>query len=164
MIKLTQQTAQDFLSKYWVQKIQEAGINMDDASYFIISRHTPIGTTDYVITMEELKASPKSNTKPLPTYTLTQLLYKLDEWITIPEAGENSSGPLCFLKDAPSYYWYYKKYDSETKQRVGEYYGGEADNPLAAAAICLLQCAKHKHRFVDIRGKVSYDTGIKTHS
>lgn len=32
MIKLTQQTAQDFLSKYWVQKIQEAGINMDDAS------------------------------------------------------------------------------------------------------------------------------------
>lgn len=163
MIKITNQTAQDFLSRYWVEKLQAAGIPMEDASYFIISRVSPVGVTEFIITSEELALSPKSSTKPLPTYTLTQLLYKLDEWITIPEAGENSSGPLCFLKDAPSYYWYYKKYDSETKQRVGEYYGGEADNPLAAA-ICLLQCAKHKHRFVDIRGKVSYDTGIKTNS
>lgn len=35
MIKLTQQTAQDFLSKYWVQKIQEAGQSMESGFHQI---------------------------------------------------------------------------------------------------------------------------------
>ena len=52
MIKLTNQTIQDFLSRYWVEKLQAAGIPMEDASYFIISRISPIGVTEFIITLK----------------------------------------------------------------------------------------------------------------
>lgn len=152
MIKLTPQTAQDFLSKYWVNKLLEAGVDMKDASYFIITRKYPNGEVSYVVTEDELNHSPKSDTKPIPTYTLSQLLYKLNEWIHT----DKIQGPLEFLKDAPFYMWYYTNHSDG--QFKGEYYQGIADNPLNAAALCLINCYADNLTSPNIKGKICYDT------
>lgn len=152
MIKLTQQTAQDFLSRYWVYKLLEVGVDMDDASYFIITRNYPNGSISYVVTEDELNHSPKSDTKPIPTYSLTQLIYKLNEWIQTDEIH----GPLEFLKDAPYYMWFYS--NRKDGKQHGEYYKGIADNPLIAAVRCLINCYKNKEESPNIKSKVSYDT------
>ena len=37
MIELNKKTQQDFLNRDWVQRLLDAGVNMDDAKYCIIT-------------------------------------------------------------------------------------------------------------------------------
>jgi hypothetical protein len=73
MIELNSKTQQDFLNREWVQKLLDAGVDMSDAKYCI-------GRTfrgDYVA----YKAGAYNETLQdiIPTYTVSELLYKLRE-------------------------------------------------------------------------------------
>ena len=80
MIKLTKKTAQDFLSEEWCDRLSEY-IEMDDAKYVIKG--------NYIFLKEEVT--------PPYTYTLSELLYKLGEYLTIKDIECS----LNFVKDAP---------------------------------------------------------------
>ena len=135
MIELNSKTQQDFLNREWVEKLLKAGVDMNDAKYFICSNFSNDAPQDYIA----LKSSypnwndPKLFNNPVPTYTLSELLLKLNEWSYREEEPE-SSGGLTFFKDAPFYCFYYKEW-SETQDTISEY-------PLYAAANLLLWCMK----------------------
>ena len=146
MIELNKKTQQDFLNREWVQKLMDAGIDMSDAKYCI-------GRTfrgDYVA----YKAGAYNETLQdiIPTYTVSELLYKLNEWpsLEIEVNGEKKiiGTPLEIIKDAPFYfacyhfstscvsgkevYPEYKKYDIEC----------ESEYPIEALAQLLIASAK----------------------
>lgn len=135
MIELNSKTQQDFLNREWTEKLLEVGVDMSDAKYFICSNFSNDAPQDYIA----LKSSypnwndPKLFNNPVPTYTLSELLLKLNEWSYKKEEPE-SSGGLTFFKDAPFYCFYYKEW-SETQDTISEY-------PLYAAANLLLWCMK----------------------
>jgi hypothetical protein len=83
-----------------------------------------------------------------PTYTVSELLYKLHEWIYPTIDGKQFSGGLKFCKDAPYYMFYYalktKDYDPQLQQ--GEYNENyiyaEFEYPIESLASLLIQCHK----------------------
>ena len=102
MIELNSKTQQDFLNRKWVQKLLEAGVDMSDAKYYISYEDSP--TEDRSINCIRLKSELKDmdpdsvkiamsmgafarrgyikyEFDTLPTYTVSELLYKLHEWI-----------------------------------------------------------------------------------
>jgi hypothetical protein len=99
----------------------------------------------------------------VPTYTVSELLYKLHEWIYPTIDGKKYSGGLSFFKDAPFYVFYYdlktKDYDERklSKEQVGEwndqYISCAGEYPIESLASLLIQCHKK-----DIGIKVK-DTG-----
>lgn len=139
MIELNSKTQQDFLNREWVEKFLKAGVDMNDAKYFICSNFSKDAPQDYVA----LKSSyptwkdPKLFDSPVPTYTLSELLLKLNEWPYYKKDKEDcdDSGGLTFFKDAPFYCFYYDKWQ-ETQDTISEY-------PLYAAAGLLLWCMKN---------------------
>lgn len=128
MIKLTKKTAQDFLSEEWCDRLSEY-IEMDDAKYVI--------KDNYIFLKEEVI---------LPytyTYTLSELLYKLEEYLTIKDIECS----LNFVKDAPFYCFYYK---GGNKNLLGNFF----EYPIESAAFLLLECAKQNISYVkDISDK-----------
>lgn len=113
VMKLNNKTQQDFLNLEWCKKLTDAGIDMSDAKYSI--------TKDNEIIY---------GNEGTPTYTLAELLYKLNEWPI------NSKG-LKFCKDAPFYIFYYEN----ITECISEY-------PIEAAAQLLLYCAKNNISYV----------------
>ena len=77
MIELNSKTQQDFLNREWVQKLLDAGVDMSDA-YYGIARDTTHGNRDkiFFIHMWGLEDT-ESFTNKIPTYTVSELLYKL---------------------------------------------------------------------------------------
>jgi len=77
MIELNEKTQQDFLNRQWVQKLLDAGVDMSDA-YYGIARDTTHGNRDkiFFIHMWGLEDT-ESFTDKIPTYTVSELLYKL---------------------------------------------------------------------------------------
>ena len=84
----------------------------------------------------------------VPTYTVSELLYKLHEYVYPEIDGEKYSGRLSFCKDAPFYMWYYhletKDYDPQLSMgnRNESYLFAEAEYPIVSLASLLIQCHK----------------------
>lgn len=152
MIELNEKTQQDFLNRKWVRKLLDAGVDMSDA-YYGIARDTTHGNRDkiFFIHMWGLKDT-ESFTNKIPTYTVSELLYKLHEWIYPIIDGKEYNGGLTMMKDAPFYMFYYKlRHDNGyLPDDINEnYIYAEAEYPIESLASLLIQCHKK-------------DIGIKT--
>ena len=173
MIELNSKTQQDFLNREWVQRLLEAGVDMSDAKYFL-HKYSEEGS-DYVLcyyeedAIKEIEESnnkcreriynriKKKNYKTLPTYTVSELLYKLHEWIYPTINGEEYSGGLKVSKDAPFYFAYYDLKNKEGKGNTEEFYA-EAEYPIESLAMLLIQCHK---RDIGIKRKDTGDISSK---
>ena len=163
MIELNKKTQQDFLNREWVQRLLEAGVDMSDAKYYIVEEPsfkcdivTTLSSIDRKWTLEEVGRSSLSlkdyinKFKGVPTYTVSELLYKLHEWIYPTIDGREYSGELSFIKDAPFYIFYYDltaKPDEEgyvpvTKSKNDKYISAVFEYPIESLASLLIQCHK----------------------
>ena len=152
MIELNSKTQQDFLNREWVQKLLDAGVDMSDAKY-VIGIGVASGT-EHVLLRKKVD-SYTFHRSVIPTYTMSELLYKLHEYIYPTIDGLQYSGGLKFCKDAPFYIWYYQlKHETEKSVFVDEnYIYAEAEYPIESLAALLVQCHQK-----DI-GLVNKDTG-----
>ena len=147
MIELNEKTQQDFLNREWVNKLLDAGVDMSDAKY-------SIGRTfrgDYVA----YKAGAYNETLQdiIPTYTVSELLYKLHEWINLEINNKEYSGGLTLIKDAPFYLFYYnlrtENYDrsKSSKEQPDEWNESLfacSEYPIESLASLLIQCHKRE--------------------
>ena len=140
MIELNSKTQQDFLNREWVQRLLDAGVDMSDA-YYGIAKDTMHGNRDkiFFIHMWGLEDT-ESFTNKIPTYTVSELLYKLHEWIYPTIDGEEYSGGLKLFKDAPFYIAYYDLH--EAKKATDSYIYAEFEYPIESLASLLIQCHK----------------------
>ena len=86
----------------------------------------------------------------VPTYTVSELLYKLHEWVYPKIDGKEFSGGITMLKDAPFYMFYYKlrskeydpnkTYASQPKEWNEDYLYAEFEYPIESLASLLIQC------------------------
>lgn len=126
---------------------------MSDAKY-CICKH--IDSTelkgDYVYLREE-EHNNCYTINVIPTYTVSELLYKLHEWIYPTIVGKGYSGGLKIIKDAPFYICWYDLGRNEKRQTVdGEetvrvkgpenYIYAEFEYPIESLASLLIQCHK----------------------
>ena len=149
MIELNSKTQQDFLNREWVQRLLDAGVDMSDAKYCLYDdiRGSFISFYD-----KEWGPIFKQEHCILPTYTVSELLYKLHEWIYPTIDGKKYAGGLTMMKDAPFYMFYYKlRHDNgHLPDDINEdYIYAEAEYPIESLAMLLIQCHKK-------------DIGIKT--
>jgi hypothetical protein len=161
MIELNKKTQQDFLNREWVQRLLEVGVDMSDAKYCIIK--PPYYNSDYVVRITDTIKLVNEEYNAVPTYTLSEILYKLHEWIWPTIDGIEYRGGLRFLKDAPFYIFYYdletEDYQSESKiritrekedpvevtlpshgRKIQEYIHASFEYPIESAASLLVQC------------------------
>ena len=136
MIELNEKTQQDFLNREWVKRLLDAGVDMSDAKYYIITGI--ISGIDYILAKEDI---PNYHYRglPSPTYTVSELLYKLHEWIYPKIDGEKYAGGLKFCKDAPFYIFYYHL-ENEDKTKWNEDFIAEFEYPIESLAGLLIQC------------------------
>lgn len=127
MIKYSGQIKQDFLPSEWVNKLQESGIELIDSKYFIIEKDGE----EFIATKDEINLPGEFTF--LPTYTLSELLYKL------PEYAEEY-GSLSFLKEEPFYLFYFHRPEEteDNKEYLIETYD---EFPIIAAAKLLIICS-----------------------
>ena len=146
MIKLNSKTRQDFLDREWVQRLIDTGIDMSDSKYCLCKHLESTGLQGYYIYLIDEAKDNKYIVEFIPTYTTSELLYKLHEWIYPNINGKDYSGGLTYCKDAPFHCFYYNlKYlnpkTNETENLTEEIY---ADNeyPIESLASLLIQCCK----------------------
>ena len=139
MIELNKKTQQDFLNREWVQKLLDAGVDMSDA-YYGIARDTTHGNRDkiFFIHMWGLEDT-ESFTDKIPTYTISELLYKLHEWIYPTIDGKEYSGGLCLWKDAPFYPAQYKLKDKDDNFNENIFFC-PCEYPIESLASLLIRC------------------------
>jgi len=144
MIELNDKTQQDFLNRKWVQRLLDAGVDMSDAKYCIFTGNNG---KDYITIIRELAMQPSSNI--VNTYTVSELLYKLHEWVNLEIDGKKYTGMLNFIKDAPFYIFYYKlvsrnydprKFPQDQPDEWDESLMGEFEYPIESLASLLIQC------------------------
>ena len=153
MIELNKKTEQDFLNRKWVQNLLDAGVDMSDAKYCLY--HPNEGGGDYITDIKvirKIEEEEKENARwdYVPTYTVSELLYKLHEYIYPTIDGREYSGGLRFIKDAPSYIFYYDlvaKPDEEgyvpvTKERNDRYISASLEYPIESLASLLIPSHK----------------------
>ena len=166
MIELNSKTQQDFLNREWVQRLLDAGVDMSDCKYCIGKRHADDVefiwyAGKYNLTLAFTFVEGFKMTEVLPTYTVSELLYKLHEYVYPEINGRKYSGGLRFLKDAPFYFWYYDLfYTDEEGERVtdNEYLYAEAEYPIESLAMLLIQCHK---KDIGIKAKDTGDISSK---
>ena len=169
MIELNKKTQQDFLNREWVQKLLDAGVDMSDAKYCIYR----LGSKDFIYYLPSFLAAEDTDDEYdnsyLPTYTVSELMYKLHEWIHPTIDGKEYSGGLHFIKDAPFYvFWYDLKTKDYNKllpsdHQVGEwnesYICAEYEYPIESLASMLIQCHKKDTGIKDRNGNQVSDVG-----
>ena len=138
MIELNKKTQQDFLNRDWVQRLLDAGVDMSDAKYIILS----VGGNDKIALADIVTEEEKNKYRIVPTYSTAELLYKLHEWIYPTIDNEEFSGGLRFIKDAPFYMFYYDLRNSEETKKIEDYIFAEDEYPIESLASLLLQCQK----------------------
>ena len=143
MIKLNNVTMHDFLNRKMVQELLDVGVDMSDHTYCISN----IGGEDYILYGKVSEVSSEHN--PVPTYTISQLHFKLHEHIYPTIDGIEYSGGLRYVKDAPFYIFYYdlihreEQADGTFKElRCPEPKGicAEGETPIESLAYLLKQC------------------------
>lgn len=147
MIELNSKTQQDFLNREWVQRLLDAGVDMSDAKYLIGNLPFEDTPEDYVYLVTDIRDDMKNQ---VPTYTVSELLYKLHEWVYPKIDGKEFSGGITMLKDAPFYMFYYKlrskeydpnkTYASQPKEWNEDYLYAEFEYPIESLASLLIQC------------------------
>lgn len=147
MIELNKKTQQDFLNREWVQRLLDAGVDMSDAKYLIGNLPFEDTPEDYVYLVTDIRDDMKNQ---VPTYTVSELLYKLHEWVYPKIDGKEFSGGITMLKDAPFYMFYYKlrskeydpnkTYASQPKEWNEDYLYAEFEYPIESLASLLIQC------------------------
>lgn len=133
----------NFLKEDLCRKLIDSGIDMSDASYCFVK----IDGVVYVTTKENLELISTSNKidgDPVPTYTLADMIYKMNEY---PYVDEKCFGPLGFIKDAPFYCFTY--HPSQKTENVPEYISSTAETPIEAAANMLMLSMKYKIRIIE---------------
>ena len=160
MIELDSKTQQDFLNREWVQKLLEVGVDMSDAKYCIVYDGNGNDAVDLIYNWQL--------SEYLPTYTVSELLYKLHEWIYPTIDGKKFHGGLTFIKDAPFYMFYYnlhsenydpRKLSNEQPEEWDESFMGECEYPIESLACLLIQCHKRDIGIKDEKGNQVSDTG-----
>ena len=134
----------NFLCEELCKKLVDAGIDMSDASYYLIK----VDGVTYVSPMPNIEITNNTiDCDPIPTYTLADMIYKMDEY---PYRNGKSFGPLGFTKDAPFYSFHY-----HTSNEIDANVEGMSDTPIEAAAYFLIQSMKNgiDVNFEDVRGK-----------
>ena len=169
MIELNPKTQQDFLNREWVQKLLDAGVDMSDAKYYIARRQIPDRVEDIVFYGPPSITTISLYACVIPTYTVSELLYKLHEWIYPTIDGKEFSGGLKMLKDAPFYIFYYdlktKNYDRAlpSDKQPGEWdekhFFAEFEYPIESLASLLIQCHQKDIGIKDKTDKQISDTG-----
>jgi hypothetical protein len=156
MIELNKKTQQDFLNREWVQKLLDAGVDIGDAKYHIVRDHWCREGLGYGITLNWKNHAymyEEHLEDVCPTYTVSELLYKLHEWINPTlEDGHKYCGGLRMIKDAPLYIFYYdlqRNSNGREPDRLGEktvfnshYIYAEFEYPIESLASLLIQCHK----------------------
>lgn len=147
MIELNSKTQQDFLNREWVQRLLDAGVDMSDAKYCIVNWGLGDGTdfiklkssVEYLLKTES--TNPTNLRNIVPTYTVSELLYKLHEWIYPIIDGKEYSGGLRMLKDAPFYIFYYQLHaKDDDRNHLEDYIYAEFEYPIESLASLLIQC------------------------
>lgn len=142
----------NFLSVAWSEKLRNAGIDMKDASYYLYKNLD--GGYD-ILSKTELELYPeKFINSGIPTYTLPELIFKLNEFPFVGEVG----APLEFIKDAPFYIWCYyfnkgKKLDENAELPIFDnkkpYIEAMAETPIESAAAMLILSKKYDIGYSD---------------
>jgi len=146
-IELTNKTCQDFLDPQHVHMLLDAGIDMSDAKYCVVSRDGK----QYVMMKDNVDKTQYSEC--LPTYSTSELLYKIPEYLYIEKNGEEYSGGFKLSKDAPFYPAYFSLHN-KNKSMFDESIQCCAEYPILSLAYILIQCVKHGHKIVqDISSK-----------
>ena len=146
MILLTKSAEHDFLNEEWCDRLVAEGVKMTDASYYLVK----ICGETWIISEEEYEEYREY--QPKPTYTLSDMIYKFNEYAySIKDGTTYLWGGVNFVKDAPFYIWAYypnrEKFDQKDKYPLGEFEGKNfmeaiADTPIIAAARFLINCKK----------------------
>ena len=147
MIELNKKTQQDFLNKEWVHKLLDAGVDMSDAKYHIVRDHWCREGLGYGITLNWKNHAymyEEHLEDVCPTYTVSELLYKLHEWINPTIDGIEYTGFLKFFKDAPFYVFWYELRGLAPKDNIykNDYIHAEFEYPIESLASLLIQCHK----------------------
>jgi hypothetical protein len=171
-----------------VQELLDVGVDMSDAEYYLVSLTNGSidgGENIQVALKSELpylrdsdgNITKDSNGKEcinaslanwcLPTYTVSQLHFKLHEWIYPTIEGKQYSGGLSYFKDAPFYIFYYdlKHKVLDEKGNVikiikkDNYISAEGGTPIESLAYLLKQCHLKDVGYKTESGKPFPDTG-----
>lgn len=142
MIELNNITMHDFLNRKLVKELLDAGVDMTDATYFIV--HEIYQNKDFVMLGTPGESDEYKFDDIVPTYTISQLHFKLHEWIFPTINGREYSGGLQYCKDAPFYCFYYDlTCDKNDDQAKASYYiSAEGETPIESLAYLLIQCHK----------------------
>lgn len=123
MIQLTDKTRHDFLDKRWIERFKEANVPMGDNTYWIVD----IDGTEYI--SDDKVLPEQSGFDCYPTYTLSQLLYKILEW-------HDEYKGFILWKDAPFYFCQYQQADDSSPFVCYREY------PIESAAQLIINCVK----------------------
>lgn len=133
MIKFDKRTSNDFLDKEWSMKLSEFGVPMNDNKYWLVEIDGTLFITNDISDVVYLK---EHNHPAYPTYTLSELIYKIPEWI-------DPYGGLVVSKDAPFYYIGYEKCGNDDDLFcIHEY-------PIIAAAQLLIKIVERGYKCVE---------------
>lgn len=152
MIELNGKTKQDFLCRELVQKLLDSGVDMSDAKY-LIGKGMASGL-DFIILKEERDENCML-VDHVPTYTASELLYKLQEYIYPTIRDIKYSGGLRLWKDAPFYIAQYDLKDDEGNFDESTFFC-ESEYPIESLASLLCWCYTHDigiSRKIDISNK-----------
>ena len=155
MIEFNKYSSHSFLSPVWCKRLRKAGIDMKNAVWFIVK----IDDIYYVVDKDELVTLHTGDY--IPTYTLTDMLYMLNEY---PYVG-NAGAPLDFVKDAPFYVWayYFNHNDRNKPEDLPKFKNGKSyveamgETPIEAAARMLLVCKNNGIHFFQGSFQDKYD-------
>jgi hypothetical protein len=157
MLQYDEKLSHVFIDEDMSKQLTDAGINVaNDASFWLMKRKD--GTRWLLTAWEKDGLKSDEESEVYPVYSLTDILYKLDE---CPNDREGRSwGVLKFFKAAPCYcFGYYadeRRMDKDKKKKTDlPMYKGHPyiepvfDTPLMSAAHLLLICAKEGIRYTE---------------
>lgn len=138
MIELNNITMHDFLNRKLVQELLDVGVDMSDATYYIV--HEIYQDKDFIMLGKPTENEEYKFKNVLPTYTIAQLHFKLHEYIYPTINGIEYSGGLRYFKDAPFYVFYYDLKNGDTRCPEHQGIAAEGETPIESLAYLLKQC------------------------
>jgi len=145
-MKLEGKVKQFFTNEEEYLRAKELGIDMKD-SYFVATKagNLIVERKSYT-TVDTGGLVPEEGKDYYPIYTLSEILYKLPEWI-----GEPYNSPIKYLKDAPFYgFCLYTERDNKkivneepTQEDIDARIECIDEYPIRSAMQMLFECAKN---------------------